>query len=148
MKNLFINSSPNKNGNTARIARALLAGTEYETVDLTEYRIYGYGQEFEDGQFMEVIEKIREADRIVLGSPVYWHNLSGLLRCFMDRTYGPFEEGEFTGREMYAIVQGAAPEQWMMDACNYTMQRFAQYHGFAYKGMIATAAEAKNRIRE
>ena len=143
MSILFINSSPNPNGNTARVAKALLEGKEYETLNLAEYKIYGYGQQFEDDQFMEVIDKIRAAKTIVIGSPLYWHNLSGLLRCFLDRTYGPFEEGEFRGRDMYAIVQGAAPEKWMLDACEYTLSRFAGICGFDYKGMATSISEAR-----
>lgn len=142
-KILFINSSPNPKGNTAKVAAALLEGHEYETLNLTEYRIYGYGQEFPDDQFMEVIDKIRESDVIIMGSPLYWHNLSGLMRCFLDRTYGPFKQGEFSGRDMYAIVQGAAPEKWMLEACEYTMIRFAGICGFDYKGMVTSVAEAK-----
>ena len=140
---LFINSSPNPNGNTARLAAALLEGKEYETLNLAEYRIYGFGQQFEDDQFMEVIGRIRAAKTVVIGSPVYWHNLSGLLRCFFDRTYGPFEEGEFSGRDLYAVVQGGAPEKWMLEACEYTIQRFAAICGFDYKGMVSTMAEAR-----
>ena len=143
MKILFINSSPNPKGNTAKVAAALLEGHEYETLNLAEYKIYGYGQEFEDDQFFEVIDKIRESDVIVMGSPLYWHNLSGLMRCFLDRTYGPFNQGEFSGRDMYAIVQGAAPEKWMLEACEYTMKRFASICGFDYKGMATSVADAK-----
>lgn len=143
MSILFINSSPNPNGNTAKIAKELLDGHNYETLNLVDYKIYGYGQKFSDDQFMEVIDKIREAKTIVIGSPLYWHNLSGLLRCFLDRTYGPFEQGEFKGRDMYAIVQGAAPEKWMLDACEYTLSRFAGICGFDYKGMVTSVAEAK-----
>ena len=47
MKYLFINASPNPNGNTAKMAAALLKGHEYETVNLTEYKIYGYGQQYQ-----------------------------------------------------------------------------------------------------
>lgn len=43
MKYLFINSSPNPNGNTAKITAELLRNHEYETVDLAQYKIYGYG---------------------------------------------------------------------------------------------------------
>lgn len=143
-KILFINSSPNPNGNTARLAAAMLQGQEYETLNLTDYKIYGYGQIFEDDQFMDVIDKIRKSDVIVIGSPLYWHNLSGLLRCFLDRTYGPFKQGEFSGRDMYAIVQGAAPEKWMLEACEYTLSRFAGICGFSYKGMVTNIAQAKS----
>ena len=79
-KILFINSSPNKNGNTARVAASLLQNREYETLNLTEYKIYGYGQQFPDDQFSDVIAKIKEADTVVFGSPLYWHNISGLMR--------------------------------------------------------------------
>ena len=142
-KVLFINSSPNPQGNTAKVAAALLEDHEYETLNLAEHKIYGYGQVFPDDQFMEVIDKIRESDVIVMGSPLYWHNLSGLMRCFLDRTYGPFEQGEFKGRDMYAIVQGAAPEKWMLEACEYTMKRFAGICGFDYKGMVTSVTEAE-----
>lgn len=144
MSILFINSSPNPNGNTARLAAALLEGKEYETLNLVDYKIYAYGQKFEDDQFMEVIDRIRSADVIVMGSPLYWHNLSGLMRNFLDRTYGPFEQGEFSGRDMYAIVQGAAPEKWMLDACEYTLSRFAGICGFDYKGMVTSLSEARS----
>ena len=142
---LFINSSPNPNGTTAMLAGILLEGKDFETVNLTDYKIYGYGQEYDDDQFMEIIDKICAAKTVVLGSPVYWHNLSGLLRCFLDRTYGPFEQGEFAGRDLYAIVQGAAPEKWMLEACEYTLKRFAGLNGFNYKGMITNSSEAKQK---
>ena len=43
MSILFINSSPNPNGNTARLAATLLEGKEYEMLNLADYKIYGYG---------------------------------------------------------------------------------------------------------
>lgn len=39
MSILFINGSPNKNGNTAALAAELLKGKEYETLNLTDYTI-------------------------------------------------------------------------------------------------------------
>ena len=142
-KTLFINSSPNKGGNTARVAAELLRGQSYETLNLTDYVIGGYGQELPGDQFWEVVDAIRAVNTIVIGSPLYWHNLSGILRCFIDRTYGPIAQGEFAGRTMWAIVQGAAPEQWMLDACDYTLGRFAGLMGFDYRGMVTSVAEAR-----
>ena len=37
MSILFINGSPNKNGNTAALAAELLKDHEYETLNLTDY---------------------------------------------------------------------------------------------------------------
>ena len=61
MKILFINGSPNKNGNTAALAETLLEGKEYETLNLTDYRIGSYGQTFGDDQLDEIIAKMKEA---------------------------------------------------------------------------------------
>ena len=69
MSIIFINASPNKSGNTARLAKELLAGNEYETLNLIDYKIYAYGQEYADDQFEEVIDAIRKADTVVMGSP-------------------------------------------------------------------------------
>lgn len=142
MKVLFLNASPNKNGNTARLAKEMLKGKEYETLNLVDYKIYAYGQKFADDQFAEVISAIKEADIVIMGSPLYWHNIAGLLRNFLDRCYGPVSQGEFAGKELYFIMQGAAPEDWQLEACDFTMSRFAGLYGFQYKGMITNTKEA------
>ena len=94
MSILFVNGSPNKNGNTAKLAGILLAGKAYKTLELADYKVYGYGQNFEDDQFAEIVDEMKAADTIVIGSPVYWHNMSGMIRNLLDRFYGPVEEGE------------------------------------------------------
>ena len=143
MSILFVNASPNKDGNTAKLAKTLLAGKDYETLNLIDYKIYAYGQKYADDQFDEVIEKMKAADTVVMGSPLYWHNICGLLRNFLDRCYGPITQGEFKGRNLFFIMQGASPEKWQLEACEFTMSRFAGLYGFAYKGMITNAKEAK-----
>ncbi len=142
MKILFVNGSPNKNGNTAALAAALLKGKEYETMNLTDYRIGSYGQKFADDQLDEVIAKMKAADVIVIGSPLYWHNICGAVRNMLDRFYGPVENGSFSGRTLYFLFQGAAPEKWMLDAGEYTMKRFAALYGMQYGGMATNRNEA------
>ena len=143
MSILFINASPNKDGNTAMLAKELLAGKGYETLNLIDYKIYAYGQNYSDDQFNEVIDAIRKVDTVIMGSPLYWHNICGLLRNFLDRCYGPIEQGEFRGKDLYFIMQGAAPEKWQLEACEFTMSRFAGLYGFTYKGMITNSKDAK-----
>ena len=143
MKILFINGSPNKKGNTAALAEALLAGKEYETLNLTDYRIGSYGQTFEDDQLVEVIAKMKEAEVVVVGSPLYWHNICGSVRNVLDRFYGLVENGAFSGRKLHFLFQGAAPEKWMLEAGEYTMNRFAKLYGFEYAGMATNKNEAE-----
>ena len=142
MKILFINGSPNKEGNTAALAKALLSGREYETLNLTDYRIGSYGQNFPDDQMEAVVEKMKQSDLIVIGSPLYWHNICGSVRNMLDRFYGLVEEGFLSGRTLYFIYQGASPEKWMMEAGEYTMKRFAGLYGMEYGGMATNKGEA------
>lgn len=142
MKILFVNGSPNQQGNTASLAKRLLSGKEYETLELIDYRINNYGQTLEGDQFEEVLEKIKGADVIIMGSPMYWHNICGSLRNLLDRFYGPVEQGILSGK-LFFIFQGAAPEKWMLEAGEYTMERFAGLYGLKYEGMITSQKDAE-----
>ena len=77
MSILFLSGSPNKNGNTAALAAALLKGKEYETLHLTDYTIGSCGQNLPGNGLDTVIGAMRQADTVVIGSPVYWHNICG-----------------------------------------------------------------------
>ena len=61
---LFINGSPNRNGNTAALAAELLKGKEYKTLNLTDYVIGSYGQRLPSDGLDDIIEAIVQADKI------------------------------------------------------------------------------------
>lgn len=142
MNILFINGSPNRNGNTAALAKELLQGKEYETLNLTDYKIGSYGQKLEGDGLGQVIAKMEQSEVIVIGSPLYWHNICGSVRNMLDRFYGLVENGSLSGRTLYFLFQGAAPEKWMLEAGEYTMKRFAALYGMKYAGMATNRSEA------
>ena len=148
MNTLFINGSPNKNGSTAALAAMLLEGRDYETMNLTDYVIGSYGQQLPGDGLDAVISRMEKADTIVIGSPVYWHNLCGSVRNMLDRFYGRVENGALSGRKLYFVFQGAAPEKWMLEAGEYTMKRFAALYGMTYGGLATNKNEAVNLSRE
>ena len=136
MSILFINGSPNKNGNTVTLAKQFLKDKDYQTLHLVDYKIYSYGQDFADDQFNEVVLKMSQADTIVIGSPLHWHSMSGAIRNLLDRFYNHVSESLLKGKDMYFIFQGYAPTQQQLEAGEYTMKRFASLYGMNYKGMI------------
>lgn len=148
MSILFINGSPNKNGNTAKLAAKLLSGKTYQTLDLVDYKLYSYGQKFEDDQFDEIVAAMKAADAVIIGSPVYWHNMCGPVRNLIDRFYGPVRQGELEGRKFVFLFQGAAPEPWMLEKAEYTMSRFARMYGMDYVGMATNDREAETLANE
>ena len=85
---------------------------------------------------------MEKANVIVVGSPLYWHNICGSVRNVLDRFYGRVETGALKGRKLYFVFQGAAPEKWMLEAGDYTMGRFAGLYGMTYGGMATNRAEA------
>lgn len=148
MSILFINGSPKKDGNTVKLAERLLTGKKYSTLHLVDYKLYSYGQNFADDQFAEIVSRMKEAEIIVIGSPVYWHNMSGAVRNLLDRFYGPVSQGELSGRKFVFLFQGAAPEKWMLEKAEYTMSRFAKMYGMEYAGMATDGKEAEKISRK
>lgn len=142
MNILFINGSPNTNGNTAALANRIMNSKKTRVLNLTDYRINVYGQKLEGDQFDEVLEEIKKADAVIIGSPLYWHNICGSVRTLLDRFYGPVKQGELKGKKMIFVYQGAAPEKWMLEAGEYTMKRFAGLYGMEYLGMVTSGNEA------
>lgn len=142
-KILFVNGSPNRDGNTAALAKVLLEGREYETLNLNDYRLNFYGQTLKGDQLDDIIAKMKQADIIVMGSPVYWHNICASVRTLMERFYGYVPSGEFKGKRLFFLYQGEAPTKMMIDDGEYTMSRFAAIYGFSYEGMATNKNEAK-----
>ena len=140
---LFVNGSPNHNGHTAAMAKRLIAGKEYETLDLIDYKIYPLGQSFEDDQFEAVIQKMLEANVLVMGSPVYWHSMTGQFRTLLDRIYESSLKHRLRGKELYFLFQGAGPSSAMLEAGNYTMGIFCRLFGLQYRGMATNIRETE-----
>ncbi len=146
-KILFINGSPNRDGNTASLAQTLLEGKTYETLNLNDYRLNFYGQTLEGDELDKVVERMKAADIIVMGSPVYWHNICASVRTLMERFYGYIPENTFKGKRLFFVYQGAAPTKMMIDDGEYTMSRFASMYGFNYEGMATNRSQAE-RLKE
>lgn len=148
MSILFINGSPEKSGNTAKLAAELLKGHDYTTLNLTDYTIGAYGQNLPNDGLDTVIHAMKQADTIVIGSPVYWHNICGSVRNVLDRFYGKVENGSLNGRKLFFVFQGADPEKWMLEAGDYTMKRFAGLYGMTYGGMVTNKLDVARLSKE
>lgn len=143
MSILFINGSPNKNGTTVKLVETMLEGKAFTTLHLVDYKIYSYGQDYADDQFMQIIHEMKNADSIVIGSPFYWHNMCGAVRNLLDRSYGELSRGVFDGKKLCFVFQGAAPKQEQLEAGSYTMSRYASMYGMEYLGMVTSKEQAQ-----
>lgn len=53
------------------------------------------------------------------------------------------EQDELSGRILFFLFQGAAPEKWMLEAGEYTVNRFAGLYGMNYAGMATDRKQAQ-----
>jgi NAD(P)H-dependent FMN reductase len=87
------------------LAAAEDAGAETQLLDLTEWDLPLFDPNYDEQGDSEEIKKItREADAIVLGSPVYHGSYSSALKSYMD--YCSFDEFEDTTVGLVAIAGG------------------------------------------
>ena len=128
MKVLAINSSARKDGNTAILINTVLeelnkAGIETEMIQLAGNVIEpckacwacgGQGNcVHRNDSFREVFEKMKEADGILLGSPVYSANVSANMQALLERAavVADMNQGLFThkvGAAVAAVRRGGA----------------------------------------
>ncbi len=118
MKVLLINGSPREKGCTytglTEVAKALQAdGVETEIYHIGKDAISGctacracakLGKCVINDQVNELSERLGEFDGIVLGSPVYYSNVAGGMRCFLDRLFFSGGGRKLAGKPGCAIV--------------------------------------------
>lgn len=124
-KVLFMNSSPNKEGTTYRLGEEILKGIEHETLHLVDYHIDQYGDVSKEDQIKEVFEHIEKADALLIGSPIYWYSVGGLLKTFIDRFYMLPEAELLKGKDLYFFAQGSGPNELTEQTIQYLMTRVA-----------------------
>jgi len=98
-KILFINGSENRDGNTSHMAKELLGNIPYDQLNLVDYRVDSLGQHFEGDQFSTVLNAMQQADIIIIGTPIYWHTMSGSLKntvCMKCATRLDYRENNYT----------------------------------------------------
>ncbi|AKB31964.1 iron-sulfur flavoprotein [Methanosarcina siciliae HI350] len=109
MKVIAINGSPRKKWNTATLLEKALEGAasegaETETIHLYDLDFKGctscfacklkggksYGKCAMRDELTPVLERLEDADAVILGSPIYLGNLTGEMRSFMERYVFPY----------------------------------------------------------
>lgn len=108
-KIVVLNGSPRRKGNTSALVRAFAEGAEGAGHTVTEFFLDGMDIHGCKGCFgghsskecpcvqkddmARIYPAVRECDVVVLASPLYYWNMSGQLRCAVDRLFA-LEEGD------------------------------------------------------
>jgi multimeric flavodoxin WrbA len=101
MKILAIVGSPRPKGNTSYLVdqalqEATARGLETEKIILTQYKVNpcqghdncsSFSACKQDDDVPWILDKFCNADGIILGSPVYYYNMTAQMKAFVDRNY-------------------------------------------------------------
>lgn len=122
---LAIVGSPRKGGNSDILCEefirgALESGNSIEKIYLQDKKIgcclacygcRGTGECVQKDDMKELLEKMIQADVIVLATPVYFYAMSGQMKTMIDRTLPRYRE--IADKEFYFIATAAAGRKFM-----------------------------------
>ena len=161
-KVLILSGSPRKDGNSdilcGEFARSAAdAGNEVETVRIAEKKI-GYcracyycrshnGECAIKDDMAEVLQKMINADVLVLASPVYFYSIDAQLKALIDRTVARWTE--VRNKEFYYIVTCADGERASAETTLACFRGYADcVSGAVEKGVIyGTGVYQKGEIK-
>ena len=167
-KALVILGSPRKKGNSATLAGRVTAGlraagAEVESVCLYDMNFLpctacnGCRGSIEkdcvlDDDMRGVFGKLRRADIWVIASPIYWFNVSGKMKLFMDRWYalGAPEGYGLEGKRMGVVLTYADADVFISGGVNAlrTLQDSFNYMDAEFVGAVYGTANKPGEIRE
>jgi multimeric flavodoxin WrbA len=150
MKIIAINGSPRKNWNTSKLLQQALSGAaaqgaETELIHLYDLQFRGCvscfackrkgkanGQCVMKDDLSPVLESISECDALLLGSPIYYGNITSGMAAFIERllfsnmTYNSGERSTFRGKVATGFIYTMNVPKAVMDAAGYNAM-FSHY---------------------
>ena len=136
---LILSASPRKGGNSDTLCNQLMegaqqAGHQVEKIFLKEKKInyctgcgacYNRGNGCSQKDDMEnMLNKMIDADVIVMATPVYFYTMNGQMKTFIDRTCSRYTE--INNKEFYFIVTAADDDKALMT------KTIEEFRGFLY----------------
>lgn len=114
--------SMRKNGNTARLAQSLAESASknnnVEIISVADYNVNPcigcnscFTREgnkcFQNDDMLQIYEKLKNADIVVIASPVYFYGISAQLKAIVDRLHTPMRN-TFHIKKLGLLLVGAA----------------------------------------
>lgn len=163
MKILVLNGSPRPQGSTSGMIEAFKVGAETKghevnVIDVCKKKIAGclaceychgkgHGACIQKDDMQEVYTHLSECDMLVIGSPIYYHGVSGQLKCVLDRFYSIAYPTKPKNLKKVAMILSSGDAD-MYDGAMFSYQGdFLDYLGLEDMGVF-TAHGAENHSQQ
>lgn len=165
MKILVLNGSPRPRGDTSKLIAvfqkaAEVAGHTVCVVDVCRKNIRGClaceychgkgeGTCIQKDDMREIYDLLREANMLVLASPIYYHGISGQLKCVIDRFYSIlYPKAPGTLKKVAMFLSSGDPDMYVGARFSYEGD-FLGYLGLEDVGIFTNHDEnVADRIRQ
>ncbi len=144
---VIIQASARSNGDTNTIVNELNKHNNFDVIDLKTKNIGHFEYDFANANddFLPLMEEIiAKYDTIVFATPVYWYNMSGILKAFFDRLSDLLHYKKELGRQLrgksMAMISNNNYDD-LKDGFSMPFRESANYLGMTYLGDIHTWVE-------
>ena len=159
MQILVLNGSPRPNGNTKGMVEAfrdgaVSAGHHVDVVDVCRLKISGClaceychtkgrGACVQKDDMLQIYDLLNESEMLVLASPIYYHGITGQLKCALDRFYSAAYPSKPPKLKKVAMILSSGDAD-MYDGAMFSFQGdFLDYLGLENMG-VYTAHGSEN----
>jgi multimeric flavodoxin WrbA len=156
MNILGIIGSPRASGSSSILVRKVLEGARekgaiIETAFLDKLEInhckgclvcQKEGECAQKDDMLELLEKMKAADIIVVGTPVYWGDVSAQVKSWMDRSFSFVKVGNnscispLKGKQAVLIACCASSDITMNNHALNTLEIYFTFHGMKIRGKL------------
>ncbi len=157
MKILILNGSPHQHGDTSKMIAMFKETAEKTGHEVTVFNVCrmniggciaceychgkGKGNCIQKDEMQEIYACLRDTNMLVLASPIYYHGLSGQLKCVIDRFYSVlYPNAPESLRKVAMFLSSGDPN--MYDGARFSYDGdFLDYLGLEGSGIITNHDE-------
>lgn len=149
-KIVILIGSMRKGGNTQLLAQAFAEGArkrnDVEIISVADYKVNPcigcnscFTREnnrcFQEDDMVQIYDKLKTADIVVIASPVYFYSISAQLKAIIDRLHTPMRN-EFQIKKLGLLLVGAATLPNLFDAIKVQYQLVLDFFHLEDIGMV------------
>ena len=168
MKILVLNGSPRPQGNTAKMTAAFKEAASAAGHKVMEFRVAamdikgclaceychgkGAGECIRKDDMQKIYSELKDTEMLILAAPIYYHGISGQLKCAIDRFYSAlYPKAPESLKYVSMFLASGEKDQYTCARFSFDGD-FLGYLGLEDKGFFTAAGsvteETLNEIRE
>ena len=117
-------------------------------MQMSDYDVSQYGAVRDNDQIKDMLKIIKDYDTLVIGTPVYFYTVSGILKTFIDRLYLLKEADVLKGKKVYFFVQGYKPDEETEKTIVHLMNNASHVINIDLKQVIVDTSDGKKILSE